>query len=425
MKLVFALAFTAFSAAVARGQDVRPEEVGLSSEGLRKVRGLLTKLVEEKKIAGGVALVARNGKVALHAAAGFQDLEAGTPMAPDTIFRICSMTKPVTSLALMMLVEEGRLALSDPVSKFIPEFRGVKVAEKRGDAYVEVPPEREVTVRHLLTHTAGLTYGFYGRAHFSELYRRAGVSDGLVETEGTMGENCRRLASCPLQFQPGARWDYGLSTDVLGRVVEVASGLTLDEFFRRRIFEPLRMKDTAFRVPPDKRPRLAAVYRPKADQTVERQPDGPIPLGASSYSSTYPHSGPGTFFSGGAGLVSTAPDYARFLQALLNEGELDGARLAKPETVREMIRDQVPGLRLAFETHGDRFGLGFGVVSEAARDRGLGSAGTFSWGGFYHTYFFADPRKNLLGVVLTQLYPWRHMTLWKDFREAAYRALLD
>jgi CubicO group peptidase (beta-lactamase class C family) len=406
-------------------QAVRSQEAGLSSEGLRKVRGVLEKLIEEKRIAGGVVLVVRNGKTALHEAAGRQDLEAAKPMAPDTIFRICSMTKPVTSLALMMLHEEGRLALSDPVSKFIPEFGALKVSVKSGNAWSEVPVEREVTVHHLLTHTAGLTYGFYNREPFSALYRKAGVSDGLVETEGTIAENCRKLATCPLLFQPGTKWDYGLSVDVLGRVVEVASGLSLDEFFRRRIFGPLGMKDTHFRLPPEKLPRLAAVYRPKADQTIERQPDGPIPLGPSSYSSTYPYAGPSAFFSGGAGLVSTASDYARFLQMLVNGGELDGTRLLKTETVRTMTRDQVPGLTLAFESHGDRFGYGFGVVSEAARDRGLGSPGTISWGGFYHTYFFADPSKKLVAVVMTQLYPWRHLTMRDDFRKAVYQALLD
>ncbi len=395
--------------------QARPEEAGLSAEGLRKVSGVLEKLVAERKVAGGVALVARNGRTVLLEAVGHQDLEAGKPMAPDTIFRICSMTKPVTSLAVLMLHEQGKLALSDPVSRYIPEFRATKVGAEGA------PLEREVTIHHLLTHTSGLTYGFFNREPFSALYRKAGVSDGLVETEGTIADNCRKLAACPLLFQPGTKWDYGLSTDVLGRVVEVASGMTLDRFFRNRIFEPLGMKDTHFRLPKDKLPRLAAVYRPRKDQTIERQPDGPLPLGPSSYSSTYPTSGPEGYFSGGAGLVSTAADYARFLQVFVD----GGGGLVKLETVKAMTSDQVPGLTLAFDAHGDRFGYGFGVVSGAAKDKGLVSPGTISWGGFYHTYFFADPKKKLAGVVMTQLYPWNHMTMWSDFRAAVYGALLD
>lgn len=422
MRLTIRLFLALLLASCSSGPSVvAPESVGLSSRGLQKVRETLDGLVREKRVAGGAALVARRGRVAWQAAVGFRDAASGSPMAVDTLFRICSMTKPVTSVAVLMLRDERKLSLADPLSKFLPEFARARVAVKEGDSFRTVEAEREITIRHLLTHTSGLTYGFFGKPPFAGLYAKAGVSDGLVETEGTIGENCRRLAAAPLLFQPGTAWEYGLSTDVLGRVVEVASGMTLEEFFRRRIFEPLGMRDTGFRVPREGLARLATVYRPGADKTIERQPDGPLALGSSSYSSTYPHAGPGTFFSGGAGLVSTAGDYARFLQMLLNGGE----GLLKRESVAEMTSDQIAVLAIAFDAHGDRFGYGFGVVSEAAKDRGLGSPGTYSWGGFYHTYFFVDPRRELIGVVMTQLYPWSHLTLWSDFRRGVYAALLD
>jgi len=378
--------------------------------GVVGVRKVLEKLVEEKKVAGGVLLVARDGKVAALEAVGLQDAEAGTPMKADTIFRICSMTKPVTSAAVMILADDGKLSLDDPLSKFVPEFK-------------ERSP---ISVRQLLTHTSGLTYGFYNKGAVSKRYAELGVSDGLAEAEGTIADHVRKLAQAPLLCEPGTRWEYGLSTDVLGRVVEVASGKSLDAFFQERIFGPLGMKDTHFRLPAEKRGRLATVYRPRAaDKAIERLPDGPNALGPSFYSPTYPYSGPGTHFSGGAGLVSTASDYARFLQMLVNGGELDGTRILRKETVGAMTSNQVGELKLAFETHGDRFGFGFGVVSEAAKDKGLGSPGTFSWGGFYHTYFFADPKERLVGVILTQLYPWNHLSMWKDFRQSVYRALQD
>ncbi len=409
-----------------------PEEVGLSSEKLKAVHSLLEESTRKDVVAGAVALVARHGEIAFLEAVGSQDRAANVPMSPDSIFRVCSMTKPVTSVAAMILVEEGKLRLEDPVSKYIPEFKEAKVAKPAAPAaavapetYTLVPAGREVTLFHLLTHTSGLIYTFGGLEPLSSLYRKAGVSDGLVETDSTNEDNARRLAAQPLLFQPGSSWGYGLSTDVLGRVVEVASGMTLEEFFEARIFGPLGMKDTHFRVPPEKLPRLATVYRPAADDKLERQPDGPLPLGASQYSSTYPYTGPGKLFSGGAGLVSTVPDYFRFCLMLRNHGELNGVRILEKETVAKMTSDQIRPLEPIFKSHGDGFGLGFGVVTEAGKDAGYGSPGTFSWGGFYYTYFWVDPKKDLIGIVMSQLYPWGKRTLWDDFRRSVYAACLD
>jgi CubicO group peptidase (beta-lactamase class C family) len=403
-------------------QLVAPESVGLSSPKLAEVRKLLDRAVADDVVAGAVALIARRGQIAFFEAAGERDREAEKPMRLDTIFRICSMTKPVTSVAAMILVDEGKLRLDDPVSKYIPEFKDTRVFA--GDQRVSV--DREVTIFHLLTHTSGLTYGMSGlHAKVADLYRQAGVTDGIVESDLTVADNARKLAAQPLCFQPGSGWAYGLSTDVLGRVIEVASEMTLDDFFRQRIFEPLGMKDTSFRLPSSRLGRLATVYRPAADDKLERQPDGPVQSGRTVYSSTYPYSGPGTYFSGGAGLVSTVHDYFRFCLMLQSGGALDGVRILKPETVVRMTRDQIAPLEPLFKSQGDGFGLGFGVVEESGKDAGLGSPGTISWGGFYYTYFWVDRQKDLIGIVMAQLQPWGKRTLWDDFRKAAYAACVD
>lgn len=419
---IFVLPLTACGATSL--QTAEPDQVGLSAKKLAKIRARLAGLVEQKRIAGGAALVARNGQVAFHEAVGYQDVDTRTPMAKDTIFRICSMTKPITSVGVMMLHEQKKLALSDPVSKYIPEFKATKVAVKKGGGFSQVAAERPITIHHLLTHTSGLTYGFFNREYFGDAYAKAGISDGLAETEGSIGENCRKLAGVPLTHQPGSAWGYGLSADVLGRVIEVASGTTVEEFFHSRIFEPLEMKDTCFRLPKAKHDRLATIYRPVGpEKKVEKLPKGGVKDGARAYDATYSTAGK-PYFSGGAGLVSTVTDYARFCQMLLNGGELGGERLLKPETVALMTKHQIGDLRPAFRSHGDRFGYGFGIVSEEAKDEGLGSPGTFSWGGFYFTYFWVDPQEKLIGVVMCQLQPWGGLSLWKDFRTLTYQALI-
>ena len=371
-------------------------------------------------MAGVVALVLQHGKPVYSASLGFADIEGGRSMADDTIFRFASMTKPVTSVAVMMLAEEGRLKLTDPVSKFLPEFRDMRVLDPKGAG--TVPARREVTIHDLLTHTSGLSYGFLAGDRLGPLYREAKVSDGLAPAVGSLADNIRRLAGLPLKHQPGTAWEYGLSSDVLGRLVEVVSRKSLDEFFRERIFLPLKMNDTHFALPAAKRDRLAALYRPKADKTVERVGDATIQVGALSYSANMPFSDKG-YFSGGAGLVSTAPDYARLLQMLLNKGEFNGKRLLKPETVELMTRNQIGDLKLAFSGHGDKYGYGFGVVSAAGRGTEVSSPGSFSWGGIFNTYFWADPEKEIVGILLTQLYPYDHLTLREDFKRLTYDAL--
>jgi CubicO group peptidase (beta-lactamase class C family) len=416
---------------------VQAEDAGLSAQRLGQVHQLLEETVARKQIAGAVALVLRRGKVGYVDAVGRRDVEAGAPMTADSIFRIASMTKPVTSTAIMILADHGRLDLSDPVSRYLPEFKFPIVALPRTDAagkpragtqiedYTLVPAYRPITIRDLLRHSSGLTYRFYGRPLFGTLYANAGICDGLTPCGHSLAENVRLLAGIPLVHQPGTVWDYSLSTDVLGRVVEVVSGQSLDAFFAKQIFEPLKMHDTHFVLPESKRPRLAAVYEPRADGTIVRTGEGPTVKGALIYSTSLPYKPEPGYFSGGAGLVSTASDYARFLQMHLNRGELDGVRLLRPETVDAMTRDQTGGLPISINVHGQGFGYGFGVVTQSKGGKSEDSVGTFSWGGIYYTHFWVDPRRELIGILLTQIYPSTHLRLAPEFHRLVDEAVLD
>jgi CubicO group peptidase (beta-lactamase class C family) len=430
----FFFAFLALASGV-MAQGLPPGDakaLGLVPEKLDRIGQLLQESVTARQIAGASVSVIRKGQVAYLATIGMQDVEAKAPLAAGTIFRIASMTKPITSVAAMMLVDEGKLRVSDPVSKYIPEFKSLTVlVPKPGDGketppYTLVPAEREVTVHHLLTHTSGISYGLWGRPHLGEFYAKAGVSDGLIETPGTMADNVRRLALVPLLHQPGSAWEYGLNTDVLGRVVEVASGRSLEEFFRERIFGPLKMVDTSFVVPAEKRGRLAALYTPGEDKTIRRIGNEPQRTGAVVYSATYATHDGSQYFSGGAGLSSTIGDYSRFAQMLLGGGELEGVRLLKPETVAQMTANQIGDLKVDIGKHGDSFGYGFGVVTERSGPRPPegAAAGTFGWGGMFYTYFWVDPQRQLIGVFMSQIFPSDHLKLHEEFQLRTYQALM-
>ena len=401
-----------------------PETVGVSTEKLRDgVSSVLERYVDSGSLAGVSALVSRGGQVVYEEQRGFQDREANVPMTPDTLFRICSMTKPITSVAAMILVEEGRLAIEDPVSKYIPAFANTQVLEITEDGTETlVPLARAITVEHLLTHTAGLTYAFMGREPWATRYIEAGIANGLVETSQSTIGNAETIAAQPLLFQPGTAWHYSLATDVLGAVVEVASGQPLGSFLRERIFAPLGMNDTMFQVPPEKASRLATVYRPNENGGVDAFREGVARDGLTVYSATYPLRG-GAYESGGGGLVSSVRDYARFCHMLLGGGSADGVRILKRETIDLMTRDRCKHLGGLFVNHGDGFGLGFGVVTPEYGKLDLGAPGTFSWGGFYYTYFWIDPEYELVAIVMAQLQPWGERRLWPEFRFGVHAAL--
>ena len=397
----------------------KPESVGLSSERLDRIGATVQHTIDDKRIAGAVTLVLRRGRVAWFKSQGMMDREAGKAMRPDTMFRICSMTKPITSVAVMMLYEEGHFILDDPISKYLPEFKNAKVLVKpaSGEPY-SIPASRPITIRDLLRHTSGLTY--HWNDTLGPMYKTADVAHGLLPYDGTIEDNVKRLAAVPLLFSPGDRWEYGLGVDVLGRLVEVVSGKTLDEFFRTRIFEPLGMKDTYFYPPQNKLERLSAAYTYYADKGLNRFPDNPITEGPFVYSADYPYRGPKKLFSGGAGLSSTAEDYARFCQMLLDGGKVGSTRLLGRKSVELMTQDQLGRI------NSDRgFGLGFGVDGVKAPLSELGSPGEYSWGGFFYTAFSIDPKEQLIVIFMAQLHPSGDLTLDRQVNALAYQAIID
>jgi CubicO group peptidase (beta-lactamase class C family) len=373
------------------------------------LEGYLQQQVAEQKIPGAVVLVRRTDREDVYLkAVGQLDLEQGRPLREDSIFRIASMTKPITSTAVMLLVEEGKLSLEDPISKYLPEWRSPRVlgapdASSPG-GYQTMPAKTPITVRHLLTHTSGLTYRFFGD-QLAPFYARAGVTDGFEHTPKTLAEQSAALASVPLKHEPGAAFTYGLSTDMLGRLIEQVSGKPLDQFLQERLFQPLGMKDTHFVLPPEKVSRLPALYRHNTAGALERIPETGtnVQEGTAGYAPDFHYAGSRAYRSGGAGLVSTAADYARFLQMLANGGELGGVRLLKKETIALMTSNQTGGLSTNFGGP-IAFGLGFAVQDDPAKTRALGSVGTFFWSGIFKTTFWVDPQQKNLGVVMTQMW---------------------
>lgn len=352
-----------------------PASLGLDVDKVSAIAAMLDQDVADKRILGGTVSILKDGKLALHHATGFRTFD-GDPQEIDDIFRIYSMTKPIVSVATMMLVERGALSLEDPVSKYIPEFADTKVMEL-GNLY---PPEREITVADLLTHTSGIVYGFFGDTAVRDEYKKHNLFDPIKST----GDHARLMASMPLEHEPGSAWEYGRSTDVLGYVVEVASGQALGNFLQAEILGPLGMTDTAFHVPQDKADRVAV---PGAQGLVFDPMQKPA------------------YQSGGGGLVSTADDYLRFMQMILNGGSLDGAQILKPETVAEMSRDHLGDSRPGnYDLLGPEngFGLGFSVRLQDQGERTRGVTGDLWWGGFLGTYFWIDPANNMAVVFMIQ-----------------------
>ena len=396
-----------------------PESVGLSSERLARIGAAVDRRIQEKRIAGAVTLVARHGHVAWLKAQGMLDREAGKPMPIDAIFRICSMSKPITSLAVMTLYEDGRFMLDDPVSKYIPEFKNPKVlVHPAGARSYNIPAMREITIRNLLTHTSGITYQW--NEELGQMYKEANVASGLLPYDGTIGDSVKRLAALPLLFNPGERFEYSLGVDVLGYLVEVLSGQTFDQFLRTRIFTPLGMQDTSFYPPEEKLGRLATAYTWYPEKGLSRFPDAPIVEGPFSYSADYPYHGPKMLYSGGAGLCSTAMDYARFCQLMLNRGKVGSTRLISRKTVELMTSDQLGKIG-----PDQGFGLGFGIDGLKAPLAELGSPGEYNWGGFYYTAFVIDPKEDMITVFMAQLHPAGDLNLDRMIHMLAYQAIND
>ena len=393
------LLFVAVAAGAQELPAASPESVGMSSERLQRIGATVQRQIDEKRIAGAVTMVLRHGKTVWFDARGFADREARRPMEKDALFRICSMTKPITSLAVMMLYEEGHFLLTDPVSKYLPEFKDIRVLVKSPSGEIQTTStKREMMILDLLRHTSGLTYPWDDS--LGKLYTKAGVGFGLLPYHGTLADNIKALASVPLLFSPGERFEYSVSVDVLGRLVEVISGLDLNEFFQKRIFQPLGMTDTCFFPPADKLARLAAAYTYREGEGLKRFPDQPIVEGELVYSADYPYAAPRKLFSGGGGLCSTVTDYARFCQMMLSKGQFGSKRLLSRKSVELMTTD-----RLGTIVSDQGFGLGFSVDGVKSPLTGLGSPGQYGWGGFFYTNFVIDPKEDLIVIFLGQLHP--------------------
>jgi CubicO group peptidase (beta-lactamase class C family) len=416
------LAFSALAQGLPKAG--KPEEVGFSSERLKRIAGAFQADIDKGAIPGAVVAIARNGKVAYLEAFGFQNREKKIPMGTDAIFRIASMSKPLTSVAIMMLMEEGKLHLMDPVSAHLPEFKNLKVGVEKtnsapGNPELSLEPvQREMTIQDLLRHTSGITYGNQGKSLVKDAYMAANVSD----RNQTLAEFVTKVSKLPLAYQPGTTWDYSMSTDVLGRVVEVVSGVSLDNFIAERIAKPLGLADTGFYVTAE---RAARVAEPQADRATGERPRFFDPT-------TRPN-----WMSGGGGMVSTASDYVRFCQMLLDGGELDDVRLLSPRIVAYMTTDQLPpDIRYSpytlqnFEPRGNAptarngqgFGLGFMVRTRAGGNPRVGSLGEYFWAGAYGTSFWIDPKEKLVVVLMTQSPGGPYQSLLRNF---VYGALIN
>jgi CubicO group peptidase (beta-lactamase class C family) len=392
-----------------------PEAAGFSSQRLARLDSTMNNWVKKGWINGAVGLVIRHGKIAYYKSSGYNDLEAKTALDKEGIFRIASQTKAITSAAVMMLYEEGKFLLEDPVSKFIPAFANAKVLDKFRDkdtTYTTVPAKRQITIRDLLTHTSGLGYAVIGSKEANSIYAKNKITPGLDVSNDELSAAMTRLGSLPLMHQPGEKWTYGLNTDLLGYLVEVWSGMTLEDFFWERIFKPLGMKDTYFNVPEEKAARLVNFFTEDSTGLKKQQKvlggDMSFPLRKKTY------------FSGGGGLSSTIYDYAVFLQMMLNGGEYNGQRLLSRNTVRMMTMNQIGDLNL----DDNKFGLGFGVVTEKGSRLYPQQEGTYWWGGAFATIYWVDPKEDMVALLYRQMWG-SHNDVEDKFKALVYQSIND
>ena len=415
--LLFALLPVSFSIAATPPAGLpmdSPESVGMSAERLQRIDAFMQRHIDEELVAGTVTLVARKGKVVHFNAQGLRDVDTGAPMTTDTIFRMASMSKPITSVALMMLYEEGWFQLKDPISNWLPEFTNMMVVQENpnGGAATLVAARTPITFTHIMTHTAGLMNSYRGDiAPYTEV---SAVIPGEALDTWT-----QRLATLPLRYEPGTRWEYSAATSVAGRLVEVISGMSFDEYLRTRIFEPLQMRDTYFYLPEEKVGRFAAQYAPDADNGNRIMLQDPADT-SSRYIAE-----PRTFFSGAGGLVSTAHDYIRFQQMMLNGGELDGVRILGSNTVEQMFTNHTGDLLMWLPGPGVGSGLEYAVIRDRGQTQTPETEGTAYWGGAFGTTFWIDREEELIGIMLTQIRPYSHIRIREGFRNVVYQAIID
>lgn len=395
-----------------------PEQHGISYDRLARIDRMCQNAISDGQVPGMVALIARDGKIVYHKAFGTADPSSNRPYQTNDIFRIASQTKAITATAVMMLWEEAHFQLDDPIHRWIPEFKEMKVLDtiNADGTYSTVPADKPISIRHLLTHSSGLGYGVIdGNPLMKKIYREAGITDLFTTEKISIEESVEKLAALPLHHQPGDAFTYSEGLDVMGYLIEIISGMPLDEFFRSRIFEPLGMEDTWFYLPENKHYRLVPVLQKENDEWKH------FPV--TFYDPDYPIKGAKRFFSGGAGLSSTAKDYATFLQMYLNDGELNGKRILSRTTVKTIMSEQMD---YAWGGASKYYSLAFGVVSDGGvANGGLGSKGTFDWGGYFNTQYFADPEENVIGVLLKQTQgDSGDQTGWK-FRQLVFAAIDD
>jgi len=423
MKKIAGLLFASLLIHVSIAQSTKkltqgnPEENGFSPERLARIDQTLNEYVAKGYIPGAVALIVRNGKIVYEKSFGFSDVESKTTLKSDHIFRIASQSKAITSLAVMMLWEEGKFTLDEPISKYIPEFKNPKVLvtfNEKDSSYTAMPAKSEITIRQLLTHSSGIGYANIGTKEFNAISSKAHVPSGIGISNNTdvLADKMKILGSLPLRHHPGEEWTYGLNTDLLGYLVEVLSGSTFNEFLQQRIFKPLGMNDTYFYLPREKQNRLVSLYENKENKLSKPA------VVYDNVDPNYPNTD-GKYYSGGAGLSSTVEDYAKFLQLFLNKGEYNGVRLLGRKTVELMLTNQLQAPIT------EKFGLGFGLETPENDYKSPYSIGSFSWGGAFSTAYWADPREKLIGIIFTNIYNNKHGELAEKYKALLYQAIVD
>ena len=402
-------------------RQVRPEAVGMSSDRLDRLTQQMESYVLENQLSGGVTLVLRHGKIAYFDAFGYRDTESKDNMEIDDIFRIASQTKAMISVGIMILQEKGQLLISDPVGKYIPKYNSTTVAVKTEDGYKVVPANRQITIRDLLTHTAGVGWGF---GPGGDQWKKADIIGWyFAHRKTSIQSTVNQISSLPMDAQPGEQFVYGLSTDILGALIEVVSGQPLDKFLQKGIFNPLEMTDTHFYLPVNKHHRLSTVYS-STENGIALSPNPGKRIGAGMIGQGHYINGPRKSFSGGAGLLSTAEDYATFLQMMLNGGTFNKQRILSRKSVELMTVDHLGSIEFPW-TNGVGFGLGFSIVKDLGKRGTLGSEGEFGWGGAYHSTYWVDPKEDLVVVYFTQLIPANNIDDQQKLRSLIYQAIID